>query len=149
MVSILLAAILVLLAGISAVSWVMVRNLRRTVRNFLTPQAENQASPLAQAVDAASIMIGRAITMQLKATFMGNERGQQKGEQAVMADIAEDALATKAPLIGGLLSAFPTLQKTLRRNPQLLDFALSKLGNLGSGSGHNGGGSSASPKFRL
>ena len=58
---------------------------------------------------------------------MGQQSGQVRQEKAVEGAIAEDLVRAAHPLAGTLLDAMPELRKTLKRNPGLLDFALSKL----------------------
>jgi len=99
-------------------------------RTFITPKGPEQASPLADVVDVGADMFGRSITARLKATFMGQMSGQVRQEKAVEGAIAEDVARAAHPLAGTLLDAMPELRKTLRKNPGLLDFALSKLGNM-------------------
>ncbi len=153
--NILLAVIAVLLLVIVAflvVTTLKIRYLFANVKAFLTPPSENEPSPLAGVGSALADMMARSLAAQIKATFMGKQSGDVRAEQAVMADIAQDALADRMPLAAGILESFPTLKKSLRRNPALLDFALSKLAGMGAGqaaNGGNGGTPASSPKFKL
>jgi len=104
--------------------------LELTVRSFVTPKGPDEASPLANVVDVGSDMVARAIMARAKTTFMGQLSGQVRQEKAVEGAIAEDVARNAHPLAGTLLDAMPELRKTLRKNPQLLDFALSKLGGM-------------------
>jgi len=117
-----------------------VRVMRDQLVAFVSPVSEGQASPLATSVDAAADMFARATMARAKMTFAGLSSGVTRQEAAVEGDIAEDS-ARMNPIIGGLMDSFPTLKKTLRKNPALLDFAMSKLlERLGpsAGGGANG-----------
>ena len=103
------------------------RELDGSIRAFVTPKGPNEASPLADTVDVGADMLARAVTARLKTTFMGQISGQVRQEKAVEGAIAEDVARAAHPLAGTILDAMPELRKTLRKNPQLLDFALSKL----------------------
>jgi len=118
--------------------------------SWLTPAEEGKQSPAGELLTAVSENLARSIVLQAKTTFMGKQSGDVRGETAVMADIAEDALAAKNPLLSGLLNSFPTLKKSLRRNPQLLNYALSKLtGSTGAPAGGNSQVHETQVKFKL
>jgi hypothetical protein len=130
----------ILLLSISLVAFYWVRRTKDEIKAFITPLPDGNASPLAQTADALSSVFARAITAQLKTSFMGAQSGAVRAEKAIAGDIAEDLLNAQSPIAGALLSSFPALKKTLRRNPQLIDLALSKLPGLiqpGSGGNHN------------
>jgi len=99
------------------------------VTSFVTPVSEGQPSPLATTTEVAADMVARAIVARAKTTFMGQASGLVRQEKAVDADIAED-VARSNPLIDSVLSAFPAVRKTLRKNPMLLDMVLSKVGEM-------------------
>jgi len=105
-----------------------IRDLTSTLRVFVTPKGPEEASPLASVVDVGADMVARAITARIKTSLMGQQSGQVRQEKAVDGAIAEDLARAAHPLAGTLLDAMPELRKTLRKNPGLLDFALSKLG---------------------
>jgi len=110
------------------------RRISQEVNQFILPVDEKTPSPAAQVADQISSMFARALVAQAKASFMGKQSGEARGQAAIEGDIALDMAGQASPLIGGLLNSFPALKKTLRRNPQLLDFALSKLAGSGQGS---------------
>lgn len=128
--NILLAAILItnltILAGL-AVAFVKISGIYRQFMEFITPQAENQPSALADTISKVSDMVARSLVAQVKSTFMGIQSGDVRGSKAIDADMAIDAVSQVNPAIGAVLSQFPALKKTLRRNPALLDLALNKL----------------------
>jgi len=125
-----------LLVQIAFLGWISahfrskVRELESTIRDFVTPKGPDEASPLASVVDVGADMVARAVTARIKTSLMGSQSGQVRQERAVEGAIAEDVARAAHPLAGTLLDAMPELKKTLRRNPGLLDFALSKLGAM-------------------
>jgi len=126
-----------LLLGQIALIWVIavvcrgkVRDFQRTFREFVTPKGPEEASPLASCVDVGADMVARAVTARIKTSLMGSQSGQVRQEKAVEGAIAEDMVRGAHPLASTLLDAMPELRKTLRKNPALLDFALSKLGAM-------------------
>jgi len=135
---VILANIIVLSVSLVAFYWV--RRTKDEIKAFITPLPDGNASPLAQTADALSIVLARAVAAQLKTTFMGAQSGAVRAEKGIEGDIAEGLLSAQSPLAGALLNSFPALKKTLRRNPQLIDLALSKLPGLiqsGGGGNHN------------
>lgn len=115
---------------ISAICRGKIRDLQTTLRAFITPIGPQEASPLASVVDVGADMVARAVTARIKTSLMGSQSGQVRQEAAVEGAIAEDMVRAAHPLAGTLLDAMPELKKTLKKNPQLLDFALSKLANM-------------------
>lgn len=132
--NLLIAALL--LGQIVLIGWIAVtcrgkiRDLQRTVREFVTPKGAEEASPLANVVDVGADMVARAVTARIKTSLMGQQSGQVRQEKAVDGAIAEDLARAAHPLAGPLLDAMPQLRKTLRKNPGLLDIALSKLASM-------------------
>jgi len=121
---------IVFIAWITVVCRGKVRELQRTIREFVTPKGPDEASPLASVVDVGADMVARAVTARIKTSLMGEQSGKVRQEAAVEGAIAEDVARAAHPLAGTLLDAMPELRKTLRKNPGLLDFALSKLGAM-------------------
>lgn len=148
--NILLTLILVVLLGIIATNFVaffICRRIYKGIIAFITPTASDKPSQLAITVQAASEVVARTITAQLKTTFMGISSGDARSEKALEGDIAQDLVA-QSPL-GAILSSFPSVAKTLRRNPQLVDMAMGLLAKkFGSGSSGNGQ-NSVQAKFKL
>lgn len=104
-----------------------VHQINATIRTFITPKGPDEASPLALTVDIGADMVARAVMARAKTTFLGQQSGAVRQEKAVEGAIAEDMARAAHPMVGPLLDQMPELRKTLRRNPALLDFALSKL----------------------
>lgn len=111
------------------------------IRAFITPESEGKLSPLAQTTQAVSEVLARTMVAQFKTTFMGLQSAQVRGQKAIEGDIVEDMATQSNPLLGALMSQFPTLRKTLRRNPGLVDQALafmaSKTGSTSQSSGNH------------
>lgn len=151
MVNILLAAILLVnlavLAGLVH-GFLTFRRVKASFEAFVTPPSEGQPSPLANATDAIAGQFGRAITASIKTTLMGYSSGIVRAEKGLQGDVAED-VARQTPL-GGLLDSFPTVRRTLRKNPGLLDLALGLLANRGNGHATDPGATTNyQPKFKL
>lgn len=147
----LLAVLVVLVVGYFALFAYALWKLSRIyfkIASFLTPESDDKPSQFALVADAIAQSFARSAVAQAKTTFMGVQSGSNRGEQGVMADIAQDSLASKAPLVAGILSQFPSLQKTLRKNPMLIDFALSKLAGAGARASSTPG-NGDKPRFNL
>jgi len=130
LIAALLLGQIVFIAWITAVCRGKIRELQNTIREFVTPKGPEEASPLANVVDVGADMVARAVTARIKTSLMGQQSGQVRQEKAVEGAIAEDVARAAHPLAGTLLDAMPELRKTLRKNPGLLDFALSKLASM-------------------
>ena len=142
-------AILCVFLVISIYAIAKIRRIYSTIEQFLTSPDEKTPSPLAQVTQVASDMLARSIIAQAKATFMGKQSGSERAETAITGDIAEGLLTAKAPMLGALLNSFPALKKTLRRNPQLIDLAMSKLGNIAGGQPASHSPSNGQTNFKL
>ena len=130
--NILLTAILLLNAVLLAVilfSFLKVRAVYRDIVAFITPAEENKPSALATLIMTISDNFARSMIAQAKATFMGIQSGNNRAEKAIEADIALDTLAIVNPTISAILNSFPSVKKTVRRNPQMLDAVISRLGS--------------------
>jgi len=146
--NILLTALLLLIIGFAASGVILVRRLRDVVIDFITPAAENQPSHLANTINVMAGLFAQAVAAQLKATFMGIQSGQSRAEKGLQGDIALDLLS-QSP-IGPLLTSFPSVVKTIKRNPGLLDMAMGLLSSrLGGGGVNPSGNNGNAPKFRL
>lgn len=150
--NILLTIVIICMVVAGLMAWYLLRYLHGVVRDFVSPEGDGQPSPLAKAMDAGASMLGRAIIAQAKTTLMGQASGQVRAGQAIDANITDDLLSTN-PLASTLLGQFPSLRKTLRRNPQLADMAIAALarrfGGNNGGRGFDGSGAVSSPKFQL
>jgi len=130
LIAALLLGQIIFIGWLAAVCRGKIRELQSTLREFVTPKGPEEASPLASVVDVGADMVARAVTARIKTSLMGSQSGQVRQEKAVDGAIAEDLARAAHPLAGTLLDAMPELRKTLRKNPALLDFALSKLAGM-------------------
>ena len=152
--NILLTLLLVINVAIFALLCVMARRIMSSYREivqFVSAPDEHTPSPLSVIASSVSDIFARSIMAQAKATFMGLQSGENRADKGISADIALDTVSQTNPAIGAILSSFPALRKTLRRNPGLLDLAISKLANKQSQAviampGSNGSGG---VKFKL
>jgi len=125
MQNILLAAILLLNTVFLIVAVTVTVRVVKIFKGFALPQAPGEPSALSKFVEASGDMVARSIVAQFKTTLLGMQSGAVRAEKAIAGDIAEDTLAA-SPLAA--LGAFPSVRKSLRRNPQLLDLAMQFLG---------------------
>ena len=148
--NILLLAVLVIWLALAVGSILLFLRLRSAFLCFVTPQKEGEASALAKTIDAIASMLARSLVAQLKTSAMGSLSGDVRGEKSVQGAMALD-MANQSPALSTILGAFPQLQKTLKRNPQMLDFALGMMQKLGNKQAQkvpsNGGGSET--RFKL
>ena len=127
-----MAAILVINIASLVTVFIFYRRWKRIFTAFITPTAENEASPFGLIVDSVSANFARAIAAQAKATFMASQSAAVRGESAIEGDIAVD-VASQNPLVAGILKSFPTLSKSIRRNPALLEYAVAALSKMKAG----------------
>ena len=147
--NILLAFVVAWIVGFSAVVWWLSRRFMRTLKLFIEPESEGQPSPLAKVTDATASMFARAVIAQGKGLLMGLQSGAVRAEKAITADIQE-GIAQQNPL-GAMLTSFPALRKSLRRNPALMDVALQLFRRGGSQvrEMNNNGGNGEQPRFKF
>lgn len=119
------------------------RRFEQAFASFVTAPDEKTPSLFASTVDNISRTVGHGVAIELKTTFMGIQSGAKRAEQAVMNDIVQDTVQEASPLAGAVLESFPSLKKTIAKNPALLDVLLSRvMGGMASktnNGGANGG----------
>jgi hypothetical protein len=127
--SILLSSILAVNVALLAIILIVFRKMTGIYREFIDFISPNGDKPSALAETASSIseMLARSLVAQAKSTFMGIQSGQVRGDNAVQAELALDVVSQSNPAIGAILSSFPALKKTLKKNPALLDLAISRF----------------------
>jgi hypothetical protein len=147
--NILLTLILVvnvaLLAGL-IYAGLKIRAVWHDIVDFITPPGDNLPCPAAEILNSVSETMANHFMLKAKAALMGIASGNARGEAAVEGAVADDLLAASSPLAAGLLQSMPSLKKLVRKNPALLQFALSKFAGLGGSqpaqtvadAGHNG-----------
>lgn len=116
--------LLTVLAGLAGGVWIAlrVRTIYGQIVYMLTPEADGKQSPIAGIAAGLASLAGRAAAVEVKTTLMGHASAQSRQLSAIQGDIAEDVAAAQ-PGLPGLLSAFPSLGKRIRKNPGLLDLA--------------------------
>jgi len=150
--NILLAIILAILLGQFALMAYFVWRLRGLYASFLSfiqPEAEGKPSPLAIFCQSIADMAGRSIVAGIKTTFMGKQSGDVRAEKAVKTDIALDSVELASPLLGSIIQSYPTLTKSIRRHPELLDVAIQLLARRSQGKTTAGNGSREPVDFKL
>jgi len=120
------------------IAGVKIKRIYEGIVAFITPAEQGKASPLAQVVEIAGGNFAKQVVALGKAHLMGKASGEARAQAGVEADINEDLLAATNPAIGAILNQMPALRKTLRRNPALLDMALSVLAKKAGGQAAQG-----------
>jgi hypothetical protein len=124
------------LIGVLAVSaWRAYAGVRSTLVQFVSPAEPGKPSPMAQTLEASADILARAITARMSTAIMTGSSALARAGRAVEGDVIEDLARQTHPAIDGLLSAFPTLRKTLRRNPALLDIGVQAMMRAMDGKG--------------
>jgi len=151
--------LILILASILALSVIFflifrkIRDVQNVFTQFITPADEKTPSALAKTAEIFSDMMARSVMAQAKSFLMGLQSGQKRAEAAIQGDIAQDLAGQGGNPLGAVLSSFPAVKKTLRRNPQLMDLALSylanKVGTSGSGGPGPGNNHNDQVKFKL
>lgn len=100
---------------------------RRAVLEFITPAEPGTPSPLARTIEGASDILARAITARMSTAIMTGSSALSRAAKAVEGDVIEDTVRNASPALDALLTQFPTLKKTLRRNPALVDIGLQAM----------------------
>lgn len=108
-------------------AWRRYVHIQEQIETFLTPVEEGKPSPAAQVWEAAADMLSRAMMARLSTAIMTGSSALSRASKAVEGAVIEDVVAQQSPLLAGLLDQFPTLKKTLKRNPQLLDIGLQAM----------------------
>jgi len=133
----LLAAVLALLVAqgvliAAGILWIRrkVTRIESGIRSFITAPNDKTPSQLAVAIDQISQIVGRAVIVQAKATFMGEASAAARS--AARADA--DAQMAKTPWLAAIAGLVPGFSKSLLKNPALAG-ALGQLFQK-TGAGH-------------
>lgn len=95
------------------------RDSYKTITEFLSSPDDKTPSPLASVIDQVSQVVARAIIVQAKTTFMGMSSVQAKAEKKQ----AVEQVEAQYPMLGLLKNLSPGIQKSLVKNPALLNLA--------------------------
>lgn len=113
--------------------------LREELTAYISPRADGQPSPLADAVRSCAVIFGAEIANQIQVRILGAEGAVVRQLKGISSDLAADQLAEKTPLAQGLMSAFPTVSARAKRSPvasMLIEAILQRvMSGAGSGSG--------------
>lgn len=130
-----------LVAGAAAAVFLVTR-VMRAFMEFVSPPAEGEPSPLARFIDSAAQVLASQLTMNLKTSVLGKVSGLTRALDGAEADVTQDLLAARSPLLAGLLALSPKLGRRLAKSPALAaalsSLDLSKLMNAGKGPPSNG-----------
>lgn len=142
---ILAGILLVTLVQLALIGWFLLRFrlFVREIVSFVASPDGKAPCPLSVIADS---FIARLVE-RFKVTLMGFKSGESRAEQAALAGLAEDVANQESPLLAAGLSAFPSLKKSILKNPALVQFLLSKLG--GNSKPADGGNSNTDYAQRL
>lgn len=111
---------------------------------------EGQPSQFAQFIDIISERLAQKMVNTAKASFLGMQSVDKRNQDRMAQDMVTDVASQANPLVGLLLTSFPTLGRRLAKNPGLLELLLPMMSNLGKKSpGPSNGQSSPQAKFSL
>lgn len=149
LLTLILFANLAILAAILTV-FIKVRRVYADFRAFVSPCIDEEGkpvpSPLAIIVNSLADQAVRNGVGYLKASFMGKKSGEVRADEALQTDLQLDLASAANPLIGQVLNGIPALRRLAKKNPGLIDLALSRM-NLG-GNGHSPVNQSPAPDAR-
>lgn len=113
------------------------RQIESSFRSFISAPDSATPSPLAQTVDMVAQVVARGVIMQAKATFMGEASAVAKAG----AKAEGQAALGRYPWLAAIAGLAPGFQKSLLKNPAVLNLAGSLLGKAQApapaGNGHN------------
>jgi hypothetical protein len=111
--------------------------IQQSITDFIVPQAEGEASGLANLTAAIGQTIGQSVAVQLKTMFMGKESAISRAEQGVMGEMVTKVASESIPGLGLFLKGFPKLSKLAGKYPDeamaIIQQFMPKAGN----NGHN------------
>lgn len=141
--NILLTAILIANVALLTLVFIAFRSVSRTYSNlrsefhaFISPgrddKGEATPSPLATITLALADQAGRSVVSSLKASFMGQASGASRAEKSAEADLQLDMIGAVNPGIGAIISGIPALRKIAKKNPGLIEAAVSRFTTKGN-----------------
>lgn len=93
---------------------------------FIRPGEDGKGSPFSQVAAGIAELMAQSLVASLKATLMGAQSGKVRKENAIDAD-TKLALIENTDL-GQMALKIPGLRSFAKKNPGIIDFALSKFG---------------------
>lgn len=131
-----------LLAGLVVAIRRIAGQIKATARLYFEPQAEDKPSEFSALVEQISIMFSKHLVGHLKTSFLGMQSVDKRNEQRIEQDMLQDGATAANPLLGAILTSFPSVGRRLAKNPALADLLIktvaSKLAGSGSTPGNNG-----------
>lgn len=138
------------LLGLLLVFALKVRKAYDDFKAFITPADEKTPSQLALLCVNLADMLAGALMDKLKASIMGLQSGAVRAENAEQADLVGSMVSQANPLLGMLLQIIPKAwQRKMVKHPELVDLALSKLGNKSATVVEAGNNGHSQIKFKL
>lgn len=121
--------VIVLLVMVSnfALLWALNRAYKREKQRFLDvlklyfeQTGENELSEFGLLVNSVSDTFAQRLLASLKGSELGLRSVEAKNLSRLEGDITQDETTAANPLLGALLSNYPSVAKRLAKNPQLL-----------------------------
>jgi len=129
MLTAILTGILVVVANFIAVFFAW-RLFTRFLRAYLEPQ-HGQPSQLALLFEFLIDRFLEKLNHSMKSSLGGLNSVEARNEKRIDVDIVKDLAADTSPVLGALISAFPSLAKRVANNPSLIPLALKALEKWG------------------
>lgn len=120
--------------------------ISRTIRDFTVPPDDKTPSALGQFIANLSDTIGQRLAVHVQTSVAGVmstlSRRQAGVEKAVLDDVTQEA----NPLLASVLNMFPSLKKSVKKNPAMLGQLVGMLPGLqGKPADNNGQNSQSGP----
>lgn len=137
MAGIVATLIIVGLMGVAVVSVLLRRlslekaALKATLDSWRLPQGD-KPSELNQFLDVIASKFGAALSLQLKATFMGVKSGESRAGKQIDAVLQNELISSQSPLLAIAVKKIPALKGLLDDNPGLIPVAIEKLSQFTS-----------------
>lgn len=135
---VIIVALLGIVAAVNLTFLFRFKSLHRQFSLFVQPAGPDEPSPAAQLVARVAETFAAATLAAAKNGFAGDKITNAHMERTVERAMATDVLNQRNPILGQILAQYPTLQRKLTSNPQLLPILLEKLGPLFRGGATQG-----------
>lgn len=137
-VSVFIAGLLVLFIGLSAYKHEKQAFVFSLKSYFEAPDAETP-SEFANLTELLSERFSQKLVNTAKGTFMGMQSVDAKNMNRVEGDVLTDMATQKNPLLGVIMTQYPTLARRLAKNPGLLPLVQNFMPKPGTGGSSPGG----------
>lgn len=143
-------ALFIVIIGVVASNVVVLFLLRRayhrekdafiaTLRLYFEPQEENGLSQFGALVESISERLAQRMVSSFKSSFMGMQSVDSKNLARLQGDVVQDDAAASSPMLGALLSQYPSVAKRLAKNPELLPLVQGLLHKVSAGKNNHPG----------